>query len=154
MSAQTHGRSIGGLCCQVLPQSTTTTRPSKHVESCYGLTVLPPACRPLLPRLSFSVLPPGVVVTVNEEARLPLPNTGEGSLLHASLTLFSLANFSFLLAARLPPPPEKKPHAHAHARAQTRIPTRRSPSPFPRLTVLMVILTRRLSCSSSRGGSD
>lgn len=37
---------IGGLCCRVLSQSTTTTRPSKHTESFYSLTVLPPATTP------------------------------------------------------------------------------------------------------------
>lgn len=42
MCAQTRGQRIGGLCCQVFPQSTSTTRPSKHVESCSSLAVLPP----------------------------------------------------------------------------------------------------------------
>lgn len=42
ISAQTHRGRIGGLWFRVLFQSTTTTRPSKHTESFYSLTVLPP----------------------------------------------------------------------------------------------------------------
>lgn len=99
MSAQTHREKSGGLCCLLWFQSTSTTRPSKHSESFYSLTVLPPASTPPR-RLLFSVLAPGVAVRVNEEARLRLSNTEEGSLLHGSLTLFSLANFSFRLASR------------------------------------------------------
>lgn len=58
---------------------------------------------------------------MNEEARLPRQNTGEGSLLHASLTLFSLANFSFLLATRLLSP-QTHTHTHTCTHAQTHIP--------------------------------
>lgn len=123
------GLGDGGLRCRVLSQSTTTSRPSKHSESSHSLTVPPPVSRSP-PRLLFSAPLPGVVATVNQEARRRLPNTEEGSLLHASLTLFSLANFSFLHAPRLPPFKER----HAHGRL-----------PAPRLTILRVILTRRLS---------
>lgn len=111
MSAQTHRQRSGGLCCLLWFQSTSTTRPSKHSESFYSLTVLPPASTPP-PRLLFSVLAPRVAVRVNEEAQLRLTNTEEGSLLHGSLTLFSLANFSF----RLAPPPTKTYCTHAQAR--------------------------------------
>lgn len=104
MSAQTHRERSGGLCCLLWFQSTSTTRLSKHSESFYSLTVLPPASTPPpTPRLLFSVLAPGVVVRLNEEAQLFLSNTEEGSLLHGSLTLFSLANFSFRFAS----PPQK-----------------------------------------------
>lgn len=43
MSAQTHRERSGGPCCLLWFQSTYTTRPSKHSESFYSLTVLPPA---------------------------------------------------------------------------------------------------------------
>lgn len=108
MSTQTHREKSGGLCCLLWFQSASTTRPSKYSESFYSLTVLPPGSTrhpppPHPPRLLFSVLALGVVVRVNEEARLRLSSTEEGSLLHGSLTLFSLANFSFRLAS----PPQK-----------------------------------------------
>lgn len=47
ISAQTHRERIGGLCCRVLSQSTTTTRPSKHTESFYSPTVLHQPPHPL-----------------------------------------------------------------------------------------------------------
>lgn len=43
MSAQTSRQRTGSQSCEVLPQSTTTTRMSKHAELCYSLTILPPA---------------------------------------------------------------------------------------------------------------
>lgn len=46
MSAQTHRERSGGLCCLLWFQSTSTTRLSKHSESFYSLTVLPPASTP------------------------------------------------------------------------------------------------------------
>lgn len=49
MSAQTHREKSGGLCCLLWFQSTSTTRPSKHSESFYSLTVLPPASTPTPP---------------------------------------------------------------------------------------------------------
>lgn len=122
MSAQTHREKSGGLCCLLWFQSTSTTRPSKHSESFYSLTVLPPAST-TPPRLLFSVLAPGVAVRVNEEARLRLTNTEEGSLLHGSLTLFSLANFSFRLAS----PPHKN---ILHARAGKHFPHQPSLPPL------------------------
>lgn len=69
-SAPTHRERIGGLCCLLWFQSTSTTRPSKHSESLYSLTVPSPASTPSHPhpwRLLFSVLAPGVAVRVNEE---------------------------------------------------------------------------------------
>lgn len=70
MSAQTHRERIGGLCCLLWFQSTSTSRPSKHSESLYSLTVPPPASTPPPPqRLLFSVLAPRVAVRVNEEGR-------------------------------------------------------------------------------------
>lgn len=73
MSVQTHRERSGGLCCLLWFQSTSTTRPSKHSESFYSLTVLPPASTP--PQgCCFLSLPPGVAVRVNEEARLHLSN--------------------------------------------------------------------------------
>lgn len=56
MSAQTHRERIGGLCCLLWFQSTSTTRPSKHSESLYSLTVHPPASTTPHP------LPPEAVV--------------------------------------------------------------------------------------------
>lgn len=46
MSAQTHRERSGGLCCLLWFRSTSTTRPSKHSQSFYSLTVLPPASTP------------------------------------------------------------------------------------------------------------
>lgn len=123
MSAQTHRVRRGGLCCLLWFRSTFTTRPSKHSQSFYSLTVLPPASTPPQ-RLLFSVLAPGVGVRVNEEAWLRLSNTEEGSLLHGSLTLFSLANFSF----RLTSPPQN--HT-AHTRRHTFSSPAHSPSSAP-----------------------
>lgn len=107
------------VCASLLPAALKCLQQSKSqlekVNTQNPFTVYLFFYQPLKAVIS-SPFPAGVAVTVNEEALPPLPSTRKESLLHASLTLFSLANFSFLLVA-FPTPlsPRPKTHAHAHA---------------------------------------
>lgn len=126
MSVQTHRERSGGLCCLLWFQSTSTTRPSKHSESFYSLTVLPPASTP--PQgCCFLSLPPEWRWEWMRRHDCVSP-TEEGSLLHGSLTLFSLANFSFRLAS--PPTHKHTARTRRHAFSSPAQPPSAAPRRF------------------------
>lgn len=146
MSAQTHGERIGGLRCRVLSPSTTTTRPSKHTESFYSLTVLPPATTP--PRgCCFLSLPlEWWQQWMRRHDYFFQTQKKESSFMpHWLCFLWLIFPFSSLPASRPP-----KPCAHT----QTHIFLSTQPSPLGASPFLVVILTRRLSRRSSLKGSD